>query len=219
MRASLVRVTTVGFLFSAILAGMLAAAGGCGPTGALLAMTVPDTEKVAPEFSKLPGHTVLVHVYALPEIRWAYDKVCLDLAAYLSEYLQQNVKGVRVVDYVRVADYMEKNPESENDPVGVGRRFNADMVIQLSVHKLSVRDPGMAHFYRGRLAAAVAVYDLTAPDEPPERIPLEDVEVAVPEEGVVGFADATPAQVRQQTYIAFTTKVGRKFHEYQRPVK
>jgi hypothetical protein len=145
--------------------------------------------------------------------------VALDLAAYISEYLQQNVKGVSVVDYLRVASYMEKTPESDNDPVGVGKQFNADMVLQVSVHKLSVRDPGMAHFYRGRMAASVAVYDMTKPNELPERTPLQDVEVAVPEEGAVGVTNVTPSQMRQQTYIAFTAAVGKKFHEYERPIK
>lgn len=202
-----------------VLTGLLLTASGCGPTGALLAMTMPDTEKVPPEYSKLSGRTVLVHVYALPEIRWEYEKVTLDLAAYLSEYLQQNVKGVNVVDYLRVAAHMEKTPESENDPVGVGKQFNADMVVQVSVHKLSVRDPGMAHFYRGRLAASVVVYDMTGPNELPERTPLQDVEVAVPEEGAVGVTNVTASQMRQQTYIAFTTAAGKKFHEHERPIK
>lgn len=192
---------------------------GCGPTGAFLAATLPDTEKVPPEFNRLPGRSVLIHVYALPEIRWAYDKVSLDVAACLANHLQQHVKGVTIVDVVRVGSYMEKTPDSENDPVGVGKHFNAEMVIEVSIYKLSVRDPGMAHFYRGRMAASVVAYDLTRPNELPERIPLGEVEVAVPEEGPVGLTGVTAAQVRQQTYLAFTTKVGRKFHEYERPIK
>ena len=32
---------------------------------------------------------------------------------------------------------------------------NAEMVIEVSIYKLSVRDPGMAHFYRGRMAASM----------------------------------------------------------------
>jgi len=219
MQTALHRAKITCIVASLFAAGLLAGASGCAATGALLAMTVPDTEKVAPEFNRLPDHSTLIHVYALPEIRWAYDKVRLDLAAYLSGYLQQNVKDVTIVDCIRVEDYMESNPESENDPVGVGKQFNADMVIQLSVHKLSVRDPGMAHFYRGRLAASVVVYDLTRKNEPPERIPLQDVEVAVPEEGAVGIVDQTATQVRQQTYVAFVTKVGKKFHEHERPIK
>jgi hypothetical protein len=212
----LARLTRVPAIF--LLAGLLTGTSGCALTGGLLAMTVPDTEKVPPEFNRLPGHTVLIHVYALPEIRWAYDKVTLDVAAYLSDYLQQNVKKVNVVDVVRVASYMEKTPESENDPEGVGKQFGADIVIEVSVYRLSVRDTEMAHFYRGRMEASVVAYDLTRPNEPPERIPLTDVEVAVPEEGPVGLVGTTGAEVRQQTYVAFTTKLGRKFHEYERPI-
>jgi len=79
-----------------------------------------------------------------------------------------------------------------------------------------LRDQGMHHFYRGRLGASVEVHDLSRPNEPQERIPLEDAEVAVPEEGVVGLANTTPAQIRQMTYYAFTEEVGRKFHDYER---
>lgn len=206
---------TLGLLISASVSSL----SGCGPMGAFMAATLPDTEKVPPEFNRLPGRTALIHVYALPEIRWAYDKVSLDVAGYLANHLQQHVKGLNIVDVVRVGSYMEKTPESENDPVGVGKHFNAEMVIEVSVHKLSVRDPGMAHFYRGRMAGSVVAYDLTRADEPPERIPLGDVEVAVPEGGPVGLTGVTAVQVRQQTYLAFTTKVGRKFHEYERPIQ
>lgn len=202
-----------------LISASIAVLAGCGPTGAFLAATRPDTEKVPPEFNRLPGRTVLIHVYALPEIRWAYEKVSLDVAAYLADHLARHVKGVNIVDVVRVSSYMEKTPGSENDPVGVGKHFNAEMVIEVSVYKLSVRDPGMAHFYRGRMAASVVVYDLTRPNEPPERIPLGDVEVAVPEEGPVGLTGVTAVQVRQQTYLAFATQVGRKFHEYERPIE
>jgi hypothetical protein len=219
MYTRLNRSKAVRVLWSLSALSILTAVVGCGPTGALLSMAMPDTEKVPPEYNKLTGHTALVHVYALPEIRWAYDKVDFDIAAYLSDYIQQQVKGVTVVDYLRVASYMEKTPESENDPVGVGKQFSADIVIQVSIHKLSVRDPGMAHFYRGRMAASVVIYDLTRKNEQPERTPLQDVEVIVPEEGAVGLADVTPAQMRQQTYTAFTVKVGKKFHEYERPIK
>jgi hypothetical protein len=191
---------------------------GCGIVRAIAMYTAPTTEKVPAEFNRLPGHTVLVHVYALPEIRWAYDKVDLDLAASLSGYLQQNVKDVTVVDCLRVASYLEKHPASEADPPAVGKEFNADMVIHLSVYKLTMRDPGYAQFYRGRLGASVEVFDLTKPSETPERIPLSDVEVVVPEKGPVGLADVTATQMRQQTYIAFTDKVGKKFHEYERPI-
>jgi len=191
---------------------------GCGLAKAIIMQTAPTTEKVPAEFNRLTGKRVLVYVWVRPEIKWAYGMVRLDLASYLSEYLAENVKDVTVVDYRRVESYLEKAKTSDVNPVELGRHFSADMVVHLSVYRVSLRDPGLAHFYRGRIGASVEVHDLSRPDEPPERIPLGDVEVAVPEEGPIGLTNVTPAEVRQRTYYVFTERVGRKFHEYEREV-
>ncbi len=59
---------------------------------------------------------------------------------------------------------------------------------------------------------------MTKPDEP-ERNVLQDVKVVVPEQGPVGVANATADQIRQQTYDAFTVEVGKKFHQWERPIQ
>ena len=162
---------------------------GCNLIESFVLQTAPGTEKVSAEFNRLPEKTVLVYVWVDAETKWAHPKVRLDLAAYLSEYLD-----------------LDK----------LVRHFGADTIVHLSVYRLTLRDQGMYHFYRGRIGASVEVYDRSRSDEPPERIPLKDVEVVVPEEGVVGLTNTTPAQIRQLTYMAFAEKVGRKFHDYER---
>jgi hypothetical protein len=117
-----------------------------------------------------------------------------------------------------VEQYLEQGGSSgEADPVEVGKHFHADMVVHLSVYQFSMRDPGMAHFYRGRIASSVVVYDLTRANEPAERIPLRDVRVAYPEEKA-GYPNVRPDQIRQATYDAFSVEVGKKFHEYDHPI-
>ena len=91
------------------------------------------------------------------------------------------------------------------------------MVIHLAVYQFSVRDPGMAHFYRGRLSSSIEVCDLTQSEEP-ELVPLGEIEVVYPEKQSVGFANVRPEQIRQATYEAFANRVGKKFHEYERPL-
>jgi len=189
---------------------------GCNLIESIVLQTAPGTEKVSAEFNRLPGKTALVYVWVDAETKWAHPKVRLDLAAYLSEYLEKNVKDVTVADYYLVEDYLEKANSFDVNLDKLARHFGADMVVHLSVYRFSLRDQGMHHFYRGRLGASVEVHDLSRPNEPQERIPLEDAEVAVPEEGVVGLANTTPAQIRQMTYYAFTEEVGRKFHDYER---
>jgi hypothetical protein len=197
---------------------LLASSTGCNILTAVAVMTEPDSEKIPPEYKGLEDKTVVVHVWALPEIRWAYQKVELDLAGYLSEYLEQNVEDVVVVDYYRVASLLEKKQHLQSDPIAVGDEFGADVVVHLSVYKMTMQDRGMAHFYRGRLAASVVVYEFGTESDTPERVPLRDVVVAVPEDAPLGVADISPLEVRQQTYFAFTEQVGRKFHEYERPL-
>ena len=204
-----------------LLTGACLVVSGCNLTELtkqLLIQAAPTTEEVPAEFNRLSGKTVLVYVWVHPEIRWSYPNARLELAGYLSGYLKKNVKHVGLVDYYQVESYLEKASSFEMDPSQPGRHFNADMVVHLAVHHFSLRDPEMAHFYRGRIGAAVAVIDLSHPDESPEQIPLGEVEVAVPEEGAIGFANRSPAEVRQLTYYAFTEKVGRKFHAYKREV-
>lgn len=191
---------------------------GCSIIKAAAFFAQPETEKMNPEFNRLEGKQVLVYVWAPPEIMWDYPKLRLDLSAYLGAYLKQKVPTARTVDPMQVEKHIEQQRTFDLDPVELGRHFKADMVIHLSVYHFSIRDPEMAHFYRGRLSASVHLQDLTKPDEP-ERIVLSDAKVVVPEQGPVGLENATADQVRQQTYDGFTVEVGKKFHQWERPIE
>jgi hypothetical protein len=203
-----------------LLAGIgLAAAGtsGCNLVKAAAYFAQPSTEKVAPEFNRLPGKKVVIYVWSYPDILWEYDKLRLDISANLASYLQKNVKDVRVEDPIQVERWVEKQDIKSLDPVEVGRHFKSDMVIHISIHKFSLRDPEMAHFFRGKIGASVQVHDLSKPEEA-ERINVRDVNVVAPEKGPVGIENATAAEIRVQTYDAFTVEVGRKFHQWEREV-
>jgi hypothetical protein len=199
--------------------GVLTTVGsGCSLIKAAAYFAHPETEKVAPEFNRLEGKQVLIYVWAEPEILWTYGKLRLDLSGYLGAYLTKHVKDVRIVDVIQVERYVEQQRVAELDPVAVGRHFKADMVLHLSIYQFSIRDPDMAHFYRGRVGASVHVYDLTTGEEP-ERIVLQDVKVSVPETGPVGLENTTAAMIRQMAYDAFTVEVGKKFHVWEREIK
>jgi len=195
----------------------LALVAGCEAMKWLVVQTAPTTEKVAPEFNRLRGKRTLIYVWAPAETLWDYPKVRLDLAAYVGSYIERNVKGVTLIDPLRMESYLEQGGSFEVNPAEVGEHFQADMVVHLAVYQFSMRDPRLAHFYRGRIGASVVVHDLSRA-EAPERIPLQNVEVAVPEKGPVGLANVRAEEVRQSTYYAFANAVGKKFHEYEREV-
>jgi len=192
---------------------------GCDAVRQLALQTAPRTEKVPAEFSRLPSKKVLVYVWVPPEIKWDYPHIRLDLAAHLGGYLKQNVKDVSVVDPSQVEAYLDRSSRAEVEPAELGRAFQADAVIALGVYQFSVRDPGMAHYYRGRIASSIEVYELTGPqDQPAQRIPLHEVQVSYPDEKALGFANVRADQVRQATYEVFAVEVGKKFHTWDRPL-
>ena len=211
------RVRTLGsFVLHMLLAVSVLSLTGCEAFKAMAYYSSPKSEKMPAEFSRLAGKDTVVYVWAPMETLWDYPKFRLDVASYVSAYIRANVDDVHVVDPLQVESWIEKSSRSDRDPVEVGRAFGARMVVHVSVFNFSTRDPGMAHFYRGRMNGAVAVYDMTLPDQEPDRFALKDVAVVVPEEGAVGFNNASPEQVRQATYEAFTVAVGRKFHDWER---
>lgn len=191
---------------------------GCALFKSMAVYTAPKMEKIAEEYKGLAGKNVLVFVWVPPEIKWDYPHIRLDLAAYLGAYLKENVDNVSIVDARRVEDYLAKSRQFESDPTEVGRHFRADVVVHLAVYRFSIRDPGMAEHYRGRIASSVEVHDLTAKSGSAQRVPLREVNVAYPDKRALGYANVRPDQVRQETYEVFTIEVGRKFHSYERPL-
>ncbi len=189
---------------------------GCAGIKWLAVQTSPTSEKVEAECKLLEGKTVLVCAWAPQEILWDYPKTRLNLSSYVSEYLRQNVRGIQLVNALQVEAYVEKGNPFQIDSEALGRHFRAEAVVRLDVYQFSIRDPGRAQLYRGRLGAGVVVYDLTQQDETSRRVPLTDVQVVYPEEGEIGFSNARPEQIRQATYERFAVEVGKKFHDYQR---
>jgi hypothetical protein len=202
---------------SALVCCALLAGSGCEAIKAIMVQAAPTSEKVQPEFNRLAGKKVLIYVWTEPNISWDYPKIQLDIASYVGGYLQKNVKNITLIEPARVESYLEEIRRYEADSVEVGKHFGAEMVIHLSVYQFSMRDPGMAHYYRGNMASSIIVHDLTK--QPPERVTLGDVRVSVPEGGPVGFSNIRPEQIRQMTYDAFAVAVGKKFHEWERPVE
>ena len=189
----------------------------CNLIEAAAVLTAPTTEKMDPEFNRLEGKKTLVYVWAPPEVLWDFPKIRLDVAACISAYLDKNVKKIDVVPAVRVESYLEQSSALQFDPVELGKHFEAEMVVHVSVYQFSMRDPGMAHFYRGRVGGSVVVWDFTKSGEPAERVPLRDVNVAVPPDSNLGYTSIRPEEIRQATYDAFAVEVGRKFHQWEKP--
>ncbi len=198
---------------------ILAGASGCNWFVPMAVASQAPTEKVPAEFDKLPGSKAVVLVWADQDTLFDYPKVRLELGAYIGDYLKTRVKDVRLISPQQVEEYLERQGSSAQDPEAAGQYFSADKVIHVTLLEFSMRDREMAHFYRGRVRASVAVYDLKDKSGTTQRYTLSDAAVVYPEKDPVGF-DATAAQVvRQKTYEAFADAVGRKFCAHERETK
>lgn len=193
--------------------------GGCQMMKSLAYFTAPQTEKMDPEYADLTGKKVLVYVWAKPETLWDYPQLRIDLTSHLAAYLKENVAEVEVVPAPQVEAHLKSLSTMTPDPGELGRHFHANQVIHVSVYKMSMRDPGLSQFYRGRLSASIVLLDLTATDGTVKRVPLQDVSVVVPEDGMLGYYNVSAEQVRDSTYREFTQTTGRKFHGWEKELE
>ena len=189
-------------------------AGGCNYLLPLAFLGNPK-EKVPPEFDKLAGKRALILVWAHPATLFDYPHVQFELANYVGDKLQAELKNTTVVDPVRVADYRERTLEGSPDPQVVGREFDADMVVYIELLQFQIRDPDAPDYLRARIEASIAVYDLHAERDQSGVYQLKPVDVVYPEHSGVLFNSSNSTTVRQAAYLLFAEKVARKFYEYE----
>lgn len=192
---------------------------GCETIKGLAYFTAPQTEKMDAEYADLVGKKVLIYVWAKPETLWDYPQLRLDLTSHLAAYLKEHVAEVEIVPAAQVEAHLKSLSTMTPDPGDLGRHFHANKVIHVSVYKMSMRDPGLSQFYRGRLSASIVLLDLAAEDGTVKRVPLQDVAVVIPEDGMLGYHNVSAEQVRDTTYRQFTQVTGRKFHNWEKELE
>ncbi len=197
-----------------ILVGLAMFSCGCSYLLPLAFIGNPK-QKIAPEFDKLAGTRTLILVWADPATLFDYPHVRLELANYVGDQIQAELKSTEIVDSLRVADYRERALDSAIDPAVVGREFDADIVLYIELLRFQIRDPDAPDFLRAQIEASVAVHDLKADPDEPRIYHLKPVEILYPEQGRVLFTSTNSITVRQAAYILFAEKVARKFYEYE----
>ncbi len=183
-----------------------------------LAVMSVQRKRIPPEFDKLAGTRVAVHVWTDPSTLFDYPYARMELATYLGDKLHaemgQRNQAVQVVDPRDVEDFLQKNPDARIDPTAVGRRFEANYVIYVEVASFQIRDPGEPQFLRGRINASVSVQDVAAKARDARRYELTPVEAVYPEDQPVLINATNSPLVREATYRKFAEMVARKFYEY-----
>ena len=201
-----------------LLAGALAAATQLSCRSAMIALSQlkpQPTKKVAAEFSRLPGHKVVVLAWVEPGALLDYPYARYDAANHIRAHLAPHLEETDFVDPARVEDYLESSYSAATDPVAVGKKFKADFVVYAELTRFSVRDPSAPQLYRGRIESSVVVYDLTVDEGEPNRFELTPVKVVVPEEGPIAVNQTHPTEVRRATCEELGAAVAQRFYEHE----
>lgn len=198
-----------------LLAPLAISVGGCSWLVPLIFIG-EHKERVPAEFDKLDGKLTAVVVWADQETLFDYPHVRMELSMHISDKMWSSMKKVRLVDSRKIEDYIQKNIETSVDPKAIGSAFDCDMVVYVELLDFQIRDREAPDFVRGRIDAAVSVYDISTDPDESRRYELDDVETVFPEMQSLLFNDTNALVVRKETYEKFAETVARKFYKYEK---
>lgn len=169
-----------------------------------------QTRKVPAEYRELGGKRVCVVVWAEMDTLFEYPHVQFEVAEHIRAGVEPHVAGVNFVPNRDVVDFQRRNPDWDRmDPAEIGRRFDAQRVLNVELTRYTTREPDSPHLYRGRISANLTVIDPAA-----AATRLKDVEIVYPPEAPAAWG-VDDAAVRLATMTEFGRVVGRKFYEHE----
>jgi hypothetical protein len=170
---------------------------------------------VPAEFDKLAGKRVLVLVWAESATLFDYPHVRYELASYVGDKIRASVKDCDVVDPRKVEDALQRTLEVAADPREIGRQFEADMVLYMELTLFQIRDQDAPDLLKGKVSAALTVYDLNADADETGEYVLDPVDTTYPDSQPIMMSAQNHMIVRREVYARFSETVARKFHEHK----
>ncbi len=174
----------------------------------------PPSKTVPADYPYLAGKRVGVIVRADVGVLFEFPHVQWEVADHVTVALENNVRGVKTIEARKIAEYQRREPDwDKEDPPRLGRKFDADRLIEINLTQYTTRDPESPYVQRAHIAAVINVYNT----EYPNSAPAYSTEVRVaypPQEGEHGLSDAA---IRRGGMEAFAAEVAGKF--YERKVK
>lgn len=196
------------------LSGLLLATTICGCRA--LALWLPEqTRTVVADYPYLAERPVAIVVRVADELLFEYPHIQWEVADHVRVALEGNVRGIKVVNPRRVVDFQRGGPAWETmDPALLGRRFQAERLLEIELTQYTTREPDSPHLYRGRIQAAVRVYNTEYTDSQPAY--RTDVATVFPPDGP-GRWGTNDREVRAAAMETFAADLAGKF--YDRKVK
>lgn len=190
---------------------------GCGCLNYLMYSTVPNMPRktIKAETQALEDKNVAIVIYAPPSVHYEYPLARRRLMIRLAAELRERIDGASVVEPLRVLGYQDQNVNWDRLPrPELGRKFDADRLLYISLREYSLRERGSVNLYRGRLVAEAKVYDCTAADEG-KLWQMEDLRVSFPKESEAGVPSADQRRVAAAVETLFVHKLVRSFYDHK----
>jgi hypothetical protein len=183
-----------------------------------LALVLPEPTKTVPaEYPYLAGKKVAIAVRADEETTAVYPHVQWEVADHVRVQLENNIRGITVVETRKVVDFQRSDPNWDRlDPADLGKRFGADRVLELDLTQYTTRQPESEYLYRGEIAAAMRVYNCEYPNS--QAAYQSHAETVYPPSGP-GQYGTREADIRRATMEAFAEEVAGRFYDRNVKVK
>jgi len=202
-----------------LVAALMPALAGCDAMAylAYLIAPPPPPKKVAAEFGNLAKHSVAIVIHIDPAVEYEYPGARLQLASLITKELRENVEGVTVIDPRKVVRYQQENIYwDEMDRTELGKQFEAEYVLYVSLIEFSMREPGSMGLSRGSIKAEASVYDASLDERQARVWRSADIYAIYPPDSTKLPAENDRA-IHYHTASLFADKLAKKFYKHKVP--
>jgi len=176
----------------------------------------PPKKEVKAAFGGLEDHSVALVVFTDEQVNYEYPLARLDLATIIAVELQQHVPNIGVIDPRKVAAYQMENIHWDGmDKTELGRTFDADYVLFVTVERFTTLEPGSTNLHRGRLNGTATVYRTSLKEREACVWPGADFEATFPEDIAEVRIVADDRRIQYETMRIFAAQLVRKFYDHK----
>ena len=116
--------------------------------------------EVLAEYDGLIDKTCAVVVQCEPSILYENGSVYGTIAMNVSKRLQENVKGIKVLDFRQVMQWQYQTPSWSMLPYGeIAKELGVDRVVSIEIYEFRLNPPGNRYLWDGACAATVGVIE------------------------------------------------------------
>jgi hypothetical protein len=132
------------------------------------------------------------------------------LSRGVAKLLQQNVKEIKVIEWSKVADWIDRN-WNEIDYREVGRGVKADRVVAIDLKGFRIHEGSV--LFKGRADLTVAVYDMTQDGREVYRRDIS--EFTFPVNSHYHATETSENRFRRQFLAVLSREVAKRFYPYE----